>query len=230
MLPLSTMSKKIISHPDLPKVIGVGFQKTGTSTLRDALRILGYRVKDTTPRALFPILRKNYNKIDRILTGYNAMEDTPWFKFYKELDQMYPGSKFILTIRDEESWYKSVAKHIGSLRAAHHEWIYGKGKSLPKDHKENTIRVYSEHNAEVLEYFKDRPDDLLVIDFTKGDGWDKLCPFLAKDIPAAVLPHANKTAEGEKVKTTTKYKLRILRHRIKNELKIALLSSFGWLK
>ena len=112
------------------KIIGVGFQKTGTSTLREALKILGYTVKDTTPRALIPILKGDFSKIRQILAGYDAMEDTPWYIIYRELDQMYPGSKFILTIRDADSWYTSVSKHIGDLRAAHHEWIYGRGKGL----------------------------------------------------------------------------------------------------
>ena len=120
-------------------VIGVGFQKTGTSSLREALKILDYRVKDTTARALIPILKGDYDKILRMLKNYDAVEDTPWYIIYKELDQLIPNSKFILTIRDEESWYKSVNRHIGDLRSANHEYIYGKGKGLPKDDKQNTI-------------------------------------------------------------------------------------------
>mgnify|MGYP001296684844 CR=1 FL=1 len=151
-------------------IIAVGFQKTGTSSLREALTILGYHVKDTTKRALIPILRGNYNKILRMLKNYDAVEDTPWYIIYKELDELIPNSKFILTIRNEESWYKSVNRHIGDLRSANHEYIYGKGKGLPKDDKKHTINVYNKHNAEVVEYFKDRPEDLLILDFTKGDG------------------------------------------------------------
>ena len=51
-----------------------------------------------------------------------------------------------------------------------HEWIYGLGKGLPKDDKANTIRVFNAHNAAVMEHFKDRPDDLLVVDLTAGAG------------------------------------------------------------
>ena len=212
------------------KIIGVGFQKTGTSTLREALKILGYTVKDVTPRALVPILRGNYNKIRRMLEKYDAMEDTPWYMIYKELDQLFPGSKFILTIRDEESWYASVSKHIGDLRAAHHEWIYGKGKGVVKHHKQNTIEVYRHHNSEALEYFKERPDDLLVIDFTKGDGWEKLCSFLENEVPGVPLPHYNKTSEVEKRPKGSKHRFRKMRHRIKNELKIWYLNVTGLLK
>lgn len=105
-------------------IIGVGFQKTGTSTLREALTILGYRVKDTSHRIIIPILKGDYNFILKRLKNFDAVEDTPWFMIYKELDQLIPNCKFVLTLRDEESWYKSVAKHIGGLRNADHEWIY----------------------------------------------------------------------------------------------------------
>ncbi len=202
------------------KIIGVGFQKTGTSTLREALKILGYNVKDTTLRALIPILKGNYNKILRIIKNYDALEDTPWFMIYKELDIRIPGSKFILTIRDEESWYTSVSRHIGNLRCAHHEWIYGRGKGLPKDDKENTIKIYSNHNNEVINYFKDRPQDLLIIDFIKGDKWDKLCDFLGKEIPDEPFPHYNKWIDDKPAHNNLKKKFKFFRKKIKNNLKI----------
>ncbi|MCA1746276.1 MAG: hypothetical protein LC655_01160 [Bacteroidales bacterium] len=210
------------------KIIGVGFQKTGTSTLREALKILGYTVKDTTPRALVPILRGNYTKVLRIIKNYDALEDTPWYLIYKELDQLLPGSKFILTIRDEKSWYSSVSKHVGDLPAAHHEWIYGRGKGLVKYHRDNTIDVYRQHNKEVIEYFRNRQDDLLVLDFTKGDRWEPLCMFLGKEIPDIPFPHYNKTSDAEKRRRGLRHSFRMLRHRIKNRTKIWYIDAMGW--
>ena len=210
------------------KIIGVGFQKTGTSTLREALKILGFTVKDTTPRALIPILRGNYKKILRIIDSYDALEDTPWYMIYKELDKRIPGSKFILTVRDADSWYSSVSRHIGDLRAAHHEWIYGRGKGLPKDYPENTIQVYTKHIAGVIDYFKNRPDDLLVIDFTKGEGWAELCSFLGKEIPDLPFPHYNKSADMQGPRQKPAYRFRIFRHRLKNKIKIRFISLMGW--
>jgi hypothetical protein len=210
------------------KIIGVGFQKTGTSTLREALKILGYTVKDTTPRALIPILRGNFNKVLRIIKNYDALEDTPWYLIYKELDQLLPGSKFILTIRDEASWYTSVSKHIGDLPAAHHEWIYGRGKGLVKYHRQNTIDVYRQHNKEVIEYFRNRPNDLLVLDFTKGNGWEPLCRFLGKEVPDIPFPHYNKTTDAEKRRRGPRHRLRMFRHRIKNRAKIWYIDTMSW--
>ncbi len=180
------------------KIIGVGFQKTGTSTLREALKILGYRVKDNTTRPLIPILKGEYDKVLRMIRAYDAVEDTPWYMIYKELDERIPGSKFILTVREKESWYRSVSRQIGTLRNANHEWIYGRGKGLPKDDKANTIKVYTRHNNEVIRYFKDRPGDLLVMDITKGESWKKLCSFLERDIPDKPFPVANKWLDKKK--------------------------------
>ena len=210
------------------KVIGVGFQKTGTSTLREALKIMDYKVKDACPRALIPILKKDNKKILQIIEGFDALEDTPWYYIYKELDVLLPGSKFILTIRDQESWYISVARHIGNLRAAHHEWLYGRGKGLPKDDKENTISVYSSHNQEVIEYFKNRPTDLLVLDFTKGDKWERLCAFLGEDIPTADFPHANNNSKAKPQPHPIKRKITYARKQFKRWLKIKYIDLMGY--
>ena len=210
------------------KIIGVGFQKTGTSSLREALKVMNYKVKDCCPRALIPILKGNYNKVLRILKNFDALEDTPWYMIYKELDKLIPGSKFILTIRDEESWYKSVNRHIGDLRSPEHEWIYGKGKGLPKDDKANTIKIYNNHNKEVIEYFKDRPNDLLVIDFTTGDKWDKLCAFLEKDVPKTPFPHYNKGKSKVKKGFDLKQSFRMNRKQFKNYCKIKYIDFMGY--
>lgn len=198
-------------------IIGVGQQKTGTSTLRECLKILGYKVKDTTERALIPILKKDWNKVFSMLDGFDACEDTPWYSIYKELDKQYPNSKFVLTIREPESWYKSVSRHIDDLVDPRHEWIYGRGKGLPKYHKENTLKVYNRHNQEVQDYFKDRPNDLLVIDFTKGEKWDKLCEFIGKDIPSVEFPHANHGVNHVDLETK---KFKLWRKRLRNNLRI----------
>jgi hypothetical protein len=212
------------------KVIGVGFQKTGTSSLREALKILGYRVKDTSEKPLIPILKGDFEKVLRMIRDYDAVEDTPWYMIYQQLDKMIPGSKFILTIRDEESWYSSVSRHIGTLKNPNHELIYGRGKSLPMENKENTIRIFNSHNQEVLEYFTDRPGDLLVLDFTRGDGWEKLCSFLGKAVPELPFPHANSTKEkmsGQPYYGYTR-NLKYYRKSIRHHLKIKYIDWKGY--
>lgn len=182
------------------KIIGVGMQKTGTSSLRDALRMLDYSVGDNNYQLLFPILHGNYKKVFRKLSKYDAVEDNPWPHIYREIDRAIPGCKFVLTIREEESWYQSVSRHIGRLRDPMHEWIYGRNKGIPADDKANTLTVYRKHNQGVLDYFKDRPEDLLVVDFAKGEEWEKLCNFLGKPVPGLHFPHANDATKPTNVR------------------------------
>ena len=205
-------------------VICVGFHKTGTSSLGAALSILNYRVKGITYRPLIPILNGNYDKVLRIIRNYDAVQDAPWFKIYKELDELIPNTKFILTIRDEESWYNSAIKQFGDLKSAQHEWIYGRGKGLLRYNKKNAIDVYRKHNYDVKDYFKDRPDDLLVLDFTEGHEWEKLCSFLNESIPEVSFPHSNKSTKAK-----TKSKFKIMRRKLKNYFKIKYIDTFvGW--
>jgi hypothetical protein len=128
--------------------------------------------------------------------------DLPIPLLYRELDKAYPGSKFILTLRDENSWLKSVQKHYDprynpqqpgwaedGFTNTVHAALYGR---ISFD-AETCLRVYRQHNADVLEYFKDRPEDLLILNVSKGEGWEKLCPFLKQPIPSKPYPHKNAT-------------------------------------
>ncbi|MEL6535089.1 MAG: sulfotransferase family protein [Bacteroidota bacterium] len=210
------------------KIFGIGFQKTGTTSLRDALdlSVVAPQNGDQRPGRgiLYPVAQYG----QRILDGYDAAEDTPWYKIFRELDVHFPGSKFILTEREPESWYRSVARHIGNLRSATHEWVYGRGKGLPKDDKENTLRVYNTHSEAVREYFKDRPEDLLILDFTQGEGWEKLCTFLGKDIPQDPFPHRNNSAAPKKKKSALAKQFKHSRQQFKSSLKIAFIDLMGW--
>lgn len=215
------------SDNNKPKVIGVGFQKTGTSSLRDALKLLGYKVGDNNFQLLPSILKGNFKRVLRWFDRFDAVEDNPWPLIYKELDKARPGCKFILTTRDEESWYRSVSKHVGDLRDPMHEWIYGRNKGLPKDDKDNTIRVYSEHNQEVIRYFADRPEDLLILDVSESDKMEKICQFLGIDSPTQTYPHQN-NSERNRNDASFKRKLKVRKKRIKYWLQIKFYDLMGW--
>jgi hypothetical protein len=51
--------------------------------------------------------------------------------------------------------------------------------------------IYERRNQRIREYFEDRPEDLLVVDWEEGDGWIELCDFLDVDVPDLPFPHAN---------------------------------------
>lgn len=183
----------------IEKVFCIGFHKTGTTSIKKALKILGYRVTGPNGVKDPDIEKKVVLLADELIEQYDAFQDNPWPIIYKQLDPKYPGNKFILLLRDPEAWIKSQVRHFGRNETPMRKWIYGVG--CPEGNEEVYLKRFENHNKEVIEYFKDRPEDLLIMDLSKGDGWEKLCPFLNKDIPVHSFPHANKAGDRERSKT-----------------------------
>ena len=155
-----------------------------------------------------------------------VLEGFPWCMIYRELDQRIPGSKFILTTRESNSWYRSVANHVGDLRSPHHEWIYGRGKGVPSEDKNHALSVYHAHNESVKEYFKDRQNDLLVLDLFADDKWQQICTFLGHDVLDEDYPHTNKASD--KNPFSFKSKFRKLRRKLKNYCIIKFIDVMGY--
>ncbi len=179
-----------------PKVICIGWHKTGTSSIGDAMLALGYDV-----------LGARVDLADKLLSGtvaaalaeavpYTALQDVPWNALYKELDRSFPGSKFILTIRDEENWLKSAVRHFGEreYETPIFRWLYGKGRI--SGNEECFRERYRLHNQDVREYFANRPDDLLVLNLEENPGWTPLCEFLSKSEPSVAFPHSNPSPDS----------------------------------
>src|SRR3989338_5334651 len=102
------------------KIFGIGLMRTGTVSCAEALRILGYSV------AHFDELREVMEKSGGWLAGdfetdwlvkYDAAFDNPIPGIFIELDKRYPGSKFILTVRDLDSWLESCRKYLAKVPA-----------------------------------------------------------------------------------------------------------------
>lgn len=190
------------------KVFCIGFHKTGTTTLDLALRELGYSV--TGPNGVNDAnISSNILKMAHELAEqYDAFQDNPWPLVYKEMDEKYPDSKFILTERDESKWISSQVRHFGKNSTPMRQFIYGVG--CPKGNEQVYLERYRQHYKEVTEYFKGRENSLLRIDLEKGHGWKELCDFLNVEIPTIPFPHANKASEREKSKTGLTAKLKRL--------------------
>lgn len=103
------------------KIIGAGFPRTGTTTLKKALETLGY--KDTyhfkdliaNPKKLkyWKELENNGNtNFLELFEGFQATVDFPGYPYYKILLEKYPDAKVILTKRDFEKWYESTLKTV----------------------------------------------------------------------------------------------------------------------
>ncbi|MFU8896829.1 MAG: sulfotransferase family protein [Gammaproteobacteria bacterium] len=187
-----------------PKVFCIGFHKTGTTSLGRALMRLSYRVTGSfgtkDPDIASKVRELAFAKAEQ----YDAFQDNPWPVLYKELDQQFPGSKFILTRRPADAWIQSQVRDFARTETPMRRWIYGEDAGCPEGNEDTYIARYELHNREVLEYFKSRPDDLLVIDLPNEDGWTHLCAFLGVPVPAEPFPHANKASLSRAVKNTVK--------------------------
>ena len=189
------------------KVFAIGSAKTATTSLGMALKDLGFKHKSYDHYLSNEVyVSGDYETIFCEAEKYESFDDGPWNRgeFYKLLDKRFPKSKFILTIRDSSSWVKSHEKHFSSnsevLRIQSELWINN------YDRKTN-IDWYQRRIEQVLEYFKDRPGQLLVMNICNGEGWEKLCPFLGLSTPQLPFPSANTTPKIGKI-TAVKKKMK----------------------
>jgi hypothetical protein len=200
------------------KVIGVGFHKTGTKTLGECLRILGYNHISYDKNALYLYYQNQSGALLKLMEFYDSFEDWPWPHLFKDVYETFPESKFILTTRkNEEVWFKSLISHV--KRESEEDAIfrnYIPGYVEPEDNKEFHINRYLEHNEKIRDFFADKPGRLLEVCWEKGDSWDKLCRFLNEDIPAVAFPHSNKSPDS------ISGLRRVLTHRIKGAVKVLL--------
>lgn len=147
------------------------------------------------------LYRLTHNKPDfSYLSHYEATMDLPIGLYFRELDQYFPKSKFILTIRDEDEWIESARKHFHPNRRiqSYHERnrmrldVYG--TILFEEDKFR--RAYRAHNKAVKDYFAGRTKDLMIMDIAQGDGWSELCSFVNRSVPGDTpFPHSNKATE-----------------------------------
>ena len=96
----------------MTKVFGIGFHKTGTSSLAKALERLGYTVCGARRDLVEPAVSNDLDKLFKVIDQYDACQDNPWPILFRELDEHYPGSKFILIERDPDKWLRSAIRSI----------------------------------------------------------------------------------------------------------------------
>ena len=181
------------TYSDRPKVFGVGLNRTGTTTLGQCGNILGFRCT-SCDRGLLEdfVLRNDFSKINDLVGQYQLFEDWPWPLIYEELDQVFPESKFILTVRrSDEAWLKSLKNHSMRTHPTRHCRKLAYGFAYPHKHESEHLEFYRRHNEGVRTYFSNRPSDFIELCWESGDGFEELCSFLGRNIPDAPLPHAN---------------------------------------
>jgi Sulfotransferase domain len=202
------------------KVFCVGRNKTGTTSIEQGLGALGYRfsVQNQGERLLDDWMRRDFSRIVELARGADAGQDIPYSLpyTYQALDAAFPGSKFILTLRDSpQQWYDSLlrfhaqlmkcgerrptAADLKKLNYLSPGWLYRAQCAIygvDDEHlydPEIYMRHYAVHAYNVTEYFRFRPHQLLVLNLADPEAMQKLCNFLGIDFQGQGMPHLNRS-------------------------------------
>jgi sulfotransferase family protein len=176
------------------KVFGLGLNKTGTSSLHRALELLGYRSLHwggmEAHERILSAMDDRKRMLEYLDPEPDAISDVIAVTYYFYLaDLQYPGSKFILTLRDMDDWLDSRRRHVERNRERKEAGEY-EGEFLTVDLDTWAIE-YRRHEAVVRTYFESRPDDLLAFRPADGD-WQPLCAFLGHAVPDVPFPWENR--------------------------------------
>jgi len=180
----------------MEKVFGVGLNKTGTTTLGQCMRVFGSRHLSHSEEFARLYRYGQKTKLLAIANDFDSFEDWPWPLMYKEAAVEFPDAKFILTVRKSaQVWLKSLVTHSYKLppEENYHELIYG--YKYPLGHKAYHLEFYNNHNASVIDHFRDQPGRLSVLCWENGDGWPELCNFLGVDTPDVPFPRSGATKD-----------------------------------
>jgi hypothetical protein len=196
------------------KVIGAGFGRTGTMSLKAALERLGfgpcYHMVECFPRGpehwrLWTEAAAGNPDWEAIFDGFTATVDFPACTSYRALADHYPEAKVILSVRDPASWFDSTQETIFS--PAWIEWLDG---SEAADYMRATINDYFDGRMHDREHLVQRfeqhvasvkaaiaPERLLV--FEARQGWEPLCAFLDCPVPDEPFPRVNDAPETKAI-------------------------------
>ena len=200
----------------MSKIFVLGYNKTGTKSLSNALEYLGYKVLHTGSTGDFigflDRIGNNLNKSKNVLDGlegYDCYIDYPFYEptVFSHIISEYPDAKYISLTRNLDDYVEAVLEDkIKRLKQGSFDnwnWL-GVGdeevfKNYP-DYQKQWIKGRTEfkHDSNISLLFKNNINYLNMNICDNGDGWEKLCKFLDKEVPNADFPHNNKTIKYEK--------------------------------
>ena len=198
------------------EVLGAGFGRTGTHSLKSALEQLGmgpchhmYEVRKRPAQvdAWLAIARGEIIDWDDVFDGFCSQADWPGSFYWRELAAHFPNAKVILTDRSPESWYRSISKTILPAteigRKVDDDPVNRRASQLIYElalvrlfegrlaDREFAIQKFLNHRAEVIQTI---PKERLLV-FGLGDGWEPLCEFLGCEVPNTPFPNSNSTSQ-----------------------------------
>jgi hypothetical protein len=211
------------------KLIGAGLPRTGTLSQKIALEMLGlapcYHMVnvltdlDETPRWR-EVLEGDLSP-DEIFRGFQATVDWPGSFFYRELVDLYPDAKVLLSVRSGESWARSMRdtiwgviygdiliRHLSDARRlvdpAWDDYIGLMSEMWRRSGLMRDASTSAEEMAAAMERFNQEVQDAVpaerLLVWSPGDGWEPLCEFLQLPVPEADFPRVNDSAQfGDRI-------------------------------
>lgn len=197
------------------KIVGAGFGRTGTKSLKAALERLGFakcyhmtELRENPAHLPYwqEALKSGSTDWDALFEGYGSCVDWPAAFHWRALTAHYPDAKVLLSVRSPESWVKSIQPTIfttlrkvselppGPLREQrqmNYEMIVERTFEGRLDDDDYLISVFNKNIQDVQATI---PAECLLT-FDAAEGWGPLCRFLGVDIPDEPFPFTNTTAE-----------------------------------
>lgn len=220
------VKKELEGEPRL-KVIGAGWGRTGTNSVKIALEKLldgpCYHMFECVKQPDYQKWIDAYNGKEADWKGifthpdgdkfYVATVDYPACGLYNKLMEQYPDAKVLLTVRDPEKWYDSVIDTIWSWRCAEQNWsvrIFELGRKFQEQaqcfHQATMLpgvkRTDREGSIKSFKAWVERvkstvPPEKLLV-FDVKEGWEPLCKFLGVPVPDEPFPNVNDREEIKK--------------------------------
>ncbi|MDE2200066.1 MAG: hypothetical protein KGJ41_13705, partial [Rhodospirillales bacterium] len=197
-------------------VIGSGFGRTGTASLKIALETLGFGPCHHMEEVMaHPAQVAHWQACiagepvvwEEVFAGYRAQVDWPGAHVWRELAMAYPTAKVIHSVRPEEAWWTSFSATIGTLLATHRTRsrpphvaamleametaIVAQTFGCPLTDRAGVLAAYRRRTAQVR---KAIPAERLLV-FDVVEGWPPLCAFLGVAVPEQPFPRTNSTQE-----------------------------------
>ncbi|WP_119273249.1 sulfotransferase family protein [Taklimakanibacter deserti] len=197
------------------EVIGPGFGRTGTNSLKIALEQLGFgpchhmfEVRDNPERLVDWEALARGEKVDwdHVFRGYRSQVDWPGARYWRELVRHYPTAKVVLSVRDPDEWFDSVqativpflaarghhsSPHVNAICEMGHEMVAAQVFNGRISERQHATQAFKNHIADVQ---SEIPADRLLT-FDLRDGWRPLCEFLRVEVPDIPFPKTNSSKE-----------------------------------
>jgi len=195
-------------------VIGAGFGRTGTLSLKQALDELGqgptYHMEEvfrhpSHVRRWLAYADGGTADWARIFRGYGSAVDFPASCAWRDLAREYPSAKVVLTVRDPHAWWLSTATTIYPTRTMFPAWVRRLVPFTQRwldmtdrliwsgifggrfEDRAHATSVFEAHSRAVQE----RCDPERLLTFDVAQGWGPLCEFLGVPVPPGPFPHVN---------------------------------------